>query len=261
MMNNYQSREITPIEGFTVADFTSATDPYNVLTVDRPAYQAHYQDKDKFNWEDLKGKIFKCQFMITTRRKWTYTDFDFEHVGIFSTGDIEADLHAMDDWTNTTRCIADLVEMYDEGKEFIIPNPRDIEAMFNFILDYTEYVGYIFSTRLSLTKERIERDAEVRELLSDIVKMQNFANRIFPMAVSFNKQERPALTGILGFLNDGISNIGVPSLTFNPVEKYGFTKDDLTNEQLQDKQSGMFKAVDVSRFTTNQALNDLDRYL
>lgn len=209
-----------------------------------PDYQVPVKE---YNWDELEGKIFKCQFRITTKRKWTYSEFDFEHVGIFVTGDLDDDLNSMNDWVNTTRTISDLVEMFDEGKEFIIPNPKDIEIIFMFIQDYTEYVGHVFNTRIHITHHGTKMDPEVREVLADLIKMQNFANRIFPVAVKLNKDDtRPVLTGILGWLNQSGHNLGLPPLTFDPVEKYGIDPKAFEKEENFNKETGMFNAINLA---------------
>lgn len=210
-----------------------------------PDYQAPVKE---YNWDELEGKIFKCQFRVTTKRKWTYSDYDFEHVGILVTGDLEEDLNSMNDWINTTRTIADMVEWFNDGKEFIIPNPKDIEIIFMFIQDYTEYVGHVFNTRIHITHHGTKMDPEVREVLSDLIKMQNFANRIFPMAVKLNKDndQRPVLSGILGWLNSAQSTMGLPQFTFDPVEKYGIDPNDFNKEENFNKETGMFNAIDLS---------------
>ena len=205
-----------------------------------------YINQPNYNFEELKEKIWEWQWPVRMKLKWSYTKDDYEHRGILVSGNLQQDMAAMEEWINTTRSIADLVTLYDEGKEYIIPDPAHIERIFDIINEYTSFVAYKFNNNFYLSQMKYENNDAIIEVLNDVVKMQNLANRIFPMVVELNPSDPAPVEGLFGMLQRASLDYGIDQLQFDPYNRYGLTKQALFNEKLQDA-LGNYKAVDMER--------------
>lgn len=236
-----------------------AYDPSTVFTQQQRAELANttqfyeYTSPSQYNFSELQKQIWDWQWIITTRKRWTLTEEDYTVRGISISDSIELTEALMDDWVKTTRSIAQLVELHDEGKEFIIDNPVDIEHIFNIIQEYTGYIGSTFSNRIHLL-HRIsaldplakpnEDQQKIINILEDVIKLQNLGNRLFPVMVSVNREHAAAVGGLLGFLiheQDMVDG----KLNFDPLAKYGLTKEDISAKENIDQSTGLYKAIDA----------------
>lgn len=225
-------------------------------------YQTRYTPTNRvreFDYNKLQRQLFEWNWFVKLPRKWTYTDFQYEHVGIPSNMESEDIYQSMNEWVDTTRTIADLVELHDEGKEFIITQPNDVERIFNIVQEYTEYVAFVFNTNLQYTY-LIDKDPKVQELLDDVIKMQNLANRIFPVMVNLGYEKEEELTGLFGWLTKQNPNAVTHKLDFDPYEKYGFNRQIVADKQNMDEHSQLFKAVDISRTFNPGTFDKIRRY-
>ena len=84
--NDTTNRVIQPV---TVEQQMIYTPTYSQHQLQHEYNLKHQRQMPTF--EELKKKIWDWQWMITTRTKWTYSEFDFEHKGITITGDLEQD--------------------------------------------------------------------------------------------------------------------------------------------------------------------------
>lgn len=214
-----------------------------------------------YDYKKLSEKIFDWQWKVTMRRKWTYSDADYEIYGITVTGDREQDFESMEDWVNTTRTIANMVELHAESKEFIIQRKQDIDRIFEIIQEYTSYIGYRFSSQLNLLHYELQHNPEVREILDDLVKLQNLGNRLFPIMVHLNQDDPVPVTGILGFLYNDTQEYGLSKFQFDPLTKYGLTLADIKREENIDKSTGLYNAVNVSQYFDPQAYGKIKGWL
>nr|DAS75688.1 MAG TPA: hypothetical protein [Caudoviricetes sp.] len=170
---------------------------------------------------ELIERLFDWQWMVTMKYKWTLTQKDYEEKGVSIYGDEEQYMQALDDMVHTTRSIADLAELHDEGKDFIIRMPGDTEKIFTIIHEYTSYVASQFNTSIYITPDTIYNNPKLRQLIDDVVKLQNLGNAVYPVMTTVVKHTAET-EGLLGFINKTSGRSFVRRLDFNPVERYGF---------------------------------------
>lgn len=194
----------------------------------------------------LSEKIFDVQWLIRTRRQWTYTVDDYEVFGIPVSGDPALDEVDMKEWVTTTRPISELVEMYEHGKEFYFVNSADMEGVFNIIVDYTNFIAWYINNSINLTYYKAEENPKLQQLLTDVVKLQNLGNKIFPIMTAREDMTYES-KGLLGYLNRRRNMHGINRLEFNPVTRYGFTEDDFRNPELYDAEKQTFKVIDAHK--------------
>lgn len=221
------------------------------------------QERIEKNPEEMLAGIFTKQWMITAPRKWTIEPVDMTYYGVRTYENPMMDMEMMEEWTKTTRSIATLAEWHAEGKEFQLLDINNAQAMFNIIIDYTEYVAMTLGNKIHLTYVGIEKNPEVQEVLTDLVKLQNLANRLFPVMVRLeieNPSEIPQQSGLFSYLTDVDIFLG-KKLEFDPYQKYGFSRQLVTNKELRDKETGLFKAVDVERYFDPSALGQIKKVI
>lgn len=209
------------------------------------AYQLQ-QESPPTPFEELKKKIWEWQFFISTRRKWTFTEHDFEVKGITITGNDEEDRKSMETWTNTTRTLSELVEFYDQGKEFILTYKEDAQTIFLIIQEYTDYVSKKLENSIHLLNYQVKENEKLRNVINDVIKMQNLANRLFPIVLQ-NTERKPETKGLFGFISARSSMYGLNRVEFNPLEKFGITIEDYQNMDNVDEQTGLFNAIDIRK--------------
>lgn len=220
----------------------------------------YYHDPCPYNWDELKKKIWDYQWMISTKRKWTFSDWDYEHRGITITGDPFHDVGSMDTWTNVTRSIADLVDFYDDGKEFILRNPPDAKRIFEYIQEYTQYVAWKFEHSIHMLNYDVENNKDLQEVIRDVVKMQNFGNRIFPLAMANYKFE-PITTGLFGWVSKRSGTGIIPKIEFNPSSYFGISVEKFKDVENVDKETGYFNAIDLRSGFDPSSLNKIKGYM
>lgn len=249
--NDNTNRVIQPV---TLEQQISHTPVYSQLQLQQKFYQSQQRAKPTF--EELKKKIWEWQWMITTRTKWTYSEFDFETKGIIVSGDLDQDTRAMETWTNTTRTLAELVEFYDQGKEFILREPKNAEDIFNIIKDYTEFVADSFENSIHLLNNNVKENESVRNVINDVIKMQNLANRLFPLVIQNTETAAPT-KGLLGYIASRNGHDGLNRITFDILGKYGLTQEQFDNVENIDETTGLFNAVDIRRTFDPNTLNQI----
>lgn len=249
--NDTTNRVIQPV---TVEQQMIYTPTYSQHQLQHEYNLKHQRQMPTF--EELKKKIWDWQWMITTRTKWTYSEFDFEHKGITITGDLEQDTRAMESWTNTTRTLAELVEFYDQGKEFILRDPKNAEDIFNIIKEYTEYVAYSFDNRIHLLNNNVKENEAVRNVINDVIKMQNLANRLFPLVIQNTETAAPT-KGLLGYIARRNGHDGLNRIKFDILGKYGISQEQFHNVENTDETTGLFNAVDIRQTFDPSTLKQL----
>lgn len=204
-------------------------------------------------YEQLEKDIFDRLYRIRTKRIWTYTTMDYEVFGIPTSGVRELDNLDMNEWVMTLKTINDLTEMYEQGKEFYFVDNCDIEVAFNSIVDYTNYAANFINNSYHLSYVDTEENEPLQKLLNDLVKMQNLANRIFPvmtMQPNFTQESK----GLLGFLSNRRHRQGIKLMNFDPILKYGFTEQDYQDPNRYNDRNAEFRAIDIrENFNPNVA--------
>lgn len=206
------------------------------------SFQGYTED----HYQELSEKIFDVQWLIRTKRQSTYTQDDFEVFGIPASGDPVLDGLDMNEWVTTTRPISELVEMYEHGKEFYFVNPADMEGVFNIIVDYTNYIAWYINNSINLTYYKAEENPKLQQLLTDVVKLQNLGNRIFPIMTARDDMTYES-KGLLGYLNKRRNLQGIRRLDFDPITRYGVTEDDFRNPELFDTNEKSFRIIDMKK--------------
>lgn len=259
-------------EGRYLPQISNGVSELSISPTYSPEYQPHqhqyyptinnitHQPTKEYNYDLLVEQLFEWQWLVTMPRKWTYSQYEYEVVGVNVLEDAEEDERSMNSWNQTTRSIADLVELYDEGKEFALVMEEDIRRIFDIIKEYTEYVGFIFNTHIYLAN-KVEQNDKAKEVLADVVKMQNFANHIFPIMVSLEYDQEVQMTGIIGWIHN-YANAGDSrfKLDFDPYTKYGITREDVFNKDNVDQVTGNYKAVDLTKTFDPYTLDKIRRY-
>nr|DAJ14977.1 MAG TPA: hypothetical protein [Myoviridae sp. ctfuG5] len=193
--------------------------------------------------ERLFKNVFDSLWLVRTKQQWIYTKADFEVFGIPTSGNLQYDQADMDQWITVGKTLAQLVEMYDKGHEFYFTKDTDIEAAFNTIVDYTNYVAYTVNNSYHLSYNNPEENEQLQEVLNDVVKMQNLGNRIFPVMAA-----RPNFTqetsGLLGFLAGRRRNARV-KLNFDPILRYGLKPEDYRNPDMYREGTGEMRVLDI----------------
>ena len=212
----------------------SSYNPYNYMAkVAGPGY----------DFNKLKEKIWEWQWPVSMPRKWTYTVTDYEVYGIPISGDEEADMAAMEEWVTTTRTLAQLVELYDEGKEFSFVDYSHIDKAFDIISEYTSFIAYQLNNSLHLQTYNVSSNKSLQQVLNDVVKLQNLANRLFPAMVALNEDAPAEVTGLFGFINS--HTVDLAKFDFDPLSKYGLSKEIIRHKDNVDPATGLYKAVDI----------------
>ena len=142
--------------------------------------------------------------------------------------------------------ISELVEMYEYGKEFYFVNPADMEGVFNIIVDYTNYIAWYINNSINLTYYKAEENPKLQQLLTDVVKLQNLGNRIFPIMTARDDMTYES-KGLLGYLNKRRNLQGIRRLDFDPITRYGVTEDDFRNPDLFDANEKSFRIIDMKK--------------
>lgn len=214
----------------------------------------------EYNYDLLVEQLFEWQWLVMMPRKWTYSQYDYEVVGVTVLEDSDEDMQSMNSWNQTTRSIADLVELYDEGKEFSLVMEEDVKRIFDIIKEYTEYVSFVFNSHIYLAN-KLEQNDKAKEVLADVVKMQNFANHIFPIMVTLEYDQEVKLSGIIGWIQ-GYANAGDDTfkLNFDPYAKYGISREEVFNKDNVDQVTGNYKAIDLSKSFDPYTFDKIRRY-
>lgn len=213
--------------------------------------------------EAMLANIFTKQWMVSAPYKWTLDNKDMNYFGVRTYENPMMDMEMMDEWVKTTRSISTLAEWHDEGKEFQLLDINNAQAIFNIIADYTEYVSRSLQNKIHALYVGIEKNNDIQEILSDLVKLQNLANRLFPVMVRIeleNPEEVPVQHGLFSYLSDVDKFLG-KKLEFDPYFKYGFTRGIVIDKENKDKGTGLFKAVDLQRQFDPSALTQINKVL
>lgn len=174
------------------------------------------------NESELLTAIFEDQWCIQTKFKWLLTEKFMEEVGVVTSGDYAYDMEMANQWTRTTRPISELATMLDEGKEFMLEDEKDHEKIFNVIMQYTNFVASRLNHSLDLDYLDPEQNEEVREVLNDVVKLQNLAAKLYPIMIDLTPDQEET-KGLIGFINRRGRRYGLKHLHFNPVNRFGFS--------------------------------------
>lgn len=213
--------------------------------------------------EAMLANIFTKQWMVSAPYKWTLDNKDMNYYGVRTYQNPMLDNDMMDEWVKTSRSISTLAEWHDEEKEFQLLDINHARAIFDIIVDYTEYMSRTLQGRIHALYVNVEQNSDVKEILTDLVKLQNLANRLFPVMVRIeleNPTEMPVQRGLFSYLSDVDRFLG-KKLDFDPYWKYGFSRDVVTNKDLKDKETGLFKAVDLQRQFDPSALNQIRKVI
>lgn len=213
----------------------------------------------EFDYDKLSRQMFEWNWLVKMPVKWSYNQFQYENLGVFVTDNEQHDNESMNNWVTTTRTIADLVELHHEGKEFIIIQPNDVERIFNIIQEYTEYVAYTFNSNPFLTR-RADTNENIQELLSDVIKMQNLANRIFPVMVNLGIDKKEELTGLFGWLTNVGGQTVQRKLEFDPYERYGLSRTIVTDKKYAEPETGLYKALDAQQSFNPETFERIRRF-
>lgn len=202
-----------------------------------------YQE-NPYNYEELTEKIWDWQWTIGTRKAWTYTEFQYENQFVDATGDVVLDEIDQMAWVRTTRNISELVEMHDKGHEFFFINDETPRKVFDIIYEYTCYVAWFFNNEIHVSYEMADQDEKLRTVLNDVVKMQNLANKIFPIFTA-QPEQREETRGLFGYLNRRHRSAFAHRLQFDPILVYGYNQSDFTDPNRYNREERSFNAIDV----------------
>lgn len=205
---------------------------------------------------DLIKKVFECPWIIYTRVKWCIREVDLTYYGIPTSNDLHADEEMYDQWTKTTRTIAELAEFYDQGKEFMFEDIKSTEAVFNIITEYTDYVAYRLNYDVDLNYNKIEENESVKEVLNDVVKLQNLGNHICPIMRTYIPQQVET-QGLLGFLNERGMRYGLSQFDFNPYKRFGFNGNQTEQNTKSNNEPQTEEAIRIQRALDMSTLSRL----
>lgn len=214
----------------------------------------------KFDADALIKQVFEWQWIIHTRVKWCIRNEDLTYYGIPTSNDITLDEEMYDQWTKTTRSIADLAEFYDQGKEFIFADVKNVEDVFKIIAEYTDYVAYRLNADGDLNYINLDENEEVREVLNDVVKLQNLGNHIYPIMQAHIPQQTET-EGLLGFLNERGSRYGISQFTFNPYKRFGFNNANQSKPTTPHEEPQTEEAIRIQRALDMSTLTQLRKLI
>lgn len=227
-----------------------------------------------YDFETLKKQVWETEYLIKTRFKFTFSDDDYEERGIRVTGDPEADFWAMEEWITTTRCIADLAEMHNEGKEFYFCDNHVLPEIFRIINDYTQYVAEAINGSAYLANFGIKDNPKVREIIEDIVKLQNLGNRVYPLIAEYQPEKpKEEAQGLLAFIQEANKDFAyIPQFDFDINERLGSTFISSFDEEpsLQsvyedqgigwNKEQGFYNIIDINRELESTVKDKMSKY-